>query len=474
MTMGPVRIAVAGLLLGAVVAPAAEASKWPVPAAPLNDAEFGAGLQRTMTLLATSTPERRNTVRVLFYGQSITSQAWSHQVASFLRATWPDANLIVENRSIGGFGSQLLHKTAEPDLYPFYPDLMVFHVYGGHEDYEKIIRRTRERTTAEILIQTDHITKDEDLDEECDPAKLTAKQGSAWFNYAFLPQTARQYGAELCDQRSEWKRYLRANHLKAKDLLRDSVHLNDHGCYLMAELVKQHLRYRPQQSDAAWRDLVRTYTVGREVNWQDGRLRLEFDGNRVDLIAGAGPVAGAPTQVLVDGLKPSAVPELTVFTRNSAYPKVWWPSILLIGSAAPLVPEDWSARIFEASDDLKSFKFEVVGSVTGADGVGTNKERFVSQSGRVVIEPGDWFIWRSREYGKVPLPDGYAVKWQAVPQYTELYNHPEVQVRGVETATTLAKGLRPGRHTLELVARAAQVPTVAALRVYRPPLSAKS
>ena len=36
---------------------------------------------------------------------------------------------------------------------------MIFHVYGAHTDYEDIIRRTRERTTAEVLIQTDHVTR---------------------------------------------------------------------------------------------------------------------------------------------------------------------------------------------------------------------------------------------------------------------------------------------------------------------------
>jgi hypothetical protein len=61
---------------------------------------------------------------------------------------------------------------AETDLYPFQPDLLVFHVYGAHNTYEDIIRRTRERTTAEILMQTDHVTKPADFDEETDPAKL--------------------------------------------------------------------------------------------------------------------------------------------------------------------------------------------------------------------------------------------------------------------------------------------------------------
>ena len=38
-------------------------------------ATLGLNIQRAMTLLATSTPQQRNTVRVLFYGQSITVRA---------------------------------------------------------------------------------------------------------------------------------------------------------------------------------------------------------------------------------------------------------------------------------------------------------------------------------------------------------------------------------------------------------------
>ena len=68
----------------------------------------------------------------------------------------------------------MLVKTAETDLYPFQPDLLIFHVYGAHNTYEDNIRRTRERTTAEILIQTDHVnvTTPADFTEETDAAKL--------------------------------------------------------------------------------------------------------------------------------------------------------------------------------------------------------------------------------------------------------------------------------------------------------------
>jgi hypothetical protein len=86
-----------------------------------------------------------------------TEQSWARTVADDLRRRFPSANLVIENRAIGGFAAQLLVKTAESDLYPFYPDLVIFHVYGSHIEYENIIRRIRERTTAEILMQTDHL-----------------------------------------------------------------------------------------------------------------------------------------------------------------------------------------------------------------------------------------------------------------------------------------------------------------------------
>ena len=43
---------------------------------PARDPGRLGGVQRTLTLLATSTQERRNSVRILFCGQSITEQEW--------------------------------------------------------------------------------------------------------------------------------------------------------------------------------------------------------------------------------------------------------------------------------------------------------------------------------------------------------------------------------------------------------------
>ena len=94
-------------------------------------------------------------------------------------------------------------------MYPFYPDLVIFHAYGSPERYEDIIRRIRERTTADILIATDHVAphKGESVTEETDPAKLAApKPGvhdGAWRSQVFLPGLAKKYiGADSYPNRT--------------------------------------------------------------------------------------------------------------------------------------------------------------------------------------------------------------------------------------------------------------------------------
>jgi hypothetical protein len=426
----------------------------------------GRSIQRTMALLATSTPEKRNTVRILFYGQSITEQKWWQAVADDLRRQFPNANLVIENRAIGGHSSQLLVKTAEADLYPFYPDLLIFHVYGSHVDYESILRRVRERTTAEILMQTDHITKDEDLNEETDPAKLTPKQWNAWMNHAFLPSTAARYGAELCDQHTIWKHYLREFNLPPSALLSDGVHLNDHGCFLMAECVKAYLRYDSSWPTNDWSDRVKTFTVGREIHWQDGRLKLEFEGNRVDVVVAKG--SAAPARVLIDGRKPSEFPELYGFTRTTAFPNSNWPMLLRVSSEKPLVAEDWTLTLHGSPTNAQSVSFEIVGSKTGPDGEGRAGQRFVSRSGRVVIEPGDWNLDYCLKVFQRPLPADFQVQWKALFRGTDEFISPGVSDPTLEATVTLAQGLANTKHQVEITGDAGT--PIAAVRVYRPPL----
>jgi hypothetical protein len=443
-----------GLLL---VFPAHPQDKKPYsPLPPLaDDPSFGANIQRTMTLLATSSPQRRNKVRLLFYGQSITEQNWWKLVAEDLRRRFPHADLQIENKAVGGFASQILSRVAEHDLAPFYPDLVLFHVYGDHTKYEEILRTLRTRTTAEILMQRDHVTKW--------PVEKPDQKHPLWWDHmmndVFLPQLAKKYGCGLADVRGQWLEYLKANHLEPKALLSDDVHLNDHGCFVMAEILKRYLVHKPALLSDEARSSVRTLEVGKDVSWQGDTLRLEVEGNRIDLVAGPGSAGTA--QILVDGRKPSEHPECIAFTRSSLSQSRWGPAILRISSEKPREIEDWSLKIVEADDAAERLKFTVRGSKTGPDGEGFSNERFVSTSGRVVIEPGDWWVKNIRQITKSPVPAGFEVTWKAVLTGADTIDPAQ------QDSATVAQGLTNGKHALEIRGPA----PIRAIRIYRPPMN---
>ena len=435
--------------------------------------EFGLHLQRTMTLLATSTPTQRHTVKILFYGQSITSQDWWKMVAEDLRRRFPDADLVIENRAIGGFGSQLLVKTAETDLYPFYPDLLIFHVFGSDVEYENLIRRVRERTTAEILMQNDHVLKEKDLTEETDPAKLWPDRPiwNAYMNHKFLPATAKRYEAALCDQRSVWKRYLEDYQLPPARLLKDGVHLNLQGEFLMAECVKPCLAFRDEKDDPRGAqpmncDWVKTWQVGSEVQWTNNRLTLDFTGNRLDLICQPGPAS--EVKILIDGKHPSEFPDVYGLTRTTSFPGTKWPCLLQVKRVQPWQLEEWTLTLHDIAPDLKHFKFSCAGSRTGPDGEGSATEKFVSKSGRVVIDPADWNLEYARTISKEPLPEGFKIQWQVVPHFVDEFTTPHITDPTRETVVTVAQGLDNQQHRLEITGP--KEASIAAIRAYSPPL----
>jgi len=442
--------------------------RYPMPATQAETG-FGHGVQRTMGLLATSTPERRHKVKILFYGQSITQQSWTKLVAEDLRKRFPNADLTLENRAIGGFSAPVLIRTAEADVYPFYPDLIIFHVYGGDPDYEALQAEIRRRTAAEVLFHSDHVTW---LPGEGDEANQL--KGYNWHDShstKFLPELAARLGAECAEIRTPWKRYLADNHLKPRALLSDSVHLNDHGNFLMAELVKRHLRYDPSLPGDRGASLARTYEVGRDALWKDGSLTLDFEGNRVDLIASTGPGGGPPATILIDGKAPSTLPGVYAPTRVSPVPGIDWPAILRVSADAPPIAEDWTATITKIDADMKNFTFDVAGTVTGPDGSGAGDKPFRSTSGRVVIDPKDWWVEPTFRIQHKPTPVGTVYRWRVVPMFADAYTAPPAMDARREVSTTVAQGYANGRHTLKIAVGVGDRPAIRAVRVYRPPVS---
>lgn len=436
---------------------------WAKPAPATDQDALGRGIQRTMHLLATSTPQKRNHVRILFYGQSITEQKWSNQVADDLRRRFPNADLEIENRAIGGFASQLLIRPAEHDVYPFNPDLVIFHVYGAHTDYEEIIKRIRSRTTAEVLIQKDHIAAS-GYDAS---ANFENKKPGWWDNFMnneVLPNTAKKYGCGIADVRGEWLRYLETNKLQPQALLKDGVHLNEYGCYVMAQIVQQSLIYRPELL-ATSDKTVRDYAVSKDVKWTKNRLALKFVGNRVELLPSSATMGGT-VRVLVDGKPVSAHPECFAFTRPAPNPWASPLSLSRVDSTVPLIGEDWTLKVTEVKgDDPKTatWTYTLSGSRTGADGTGKSDAVFTSPSGRIKIEPESFF----RGFSPV-LNVGHTITWRSYLQGTDTYTGTKPSDPTKANAVLLAGGLTNGKHTLELIADSGKPPAIISLRVYQP------
>jgi len=465
------------LALLLVAAPLLAEEEFKLPPPPDNLEQLGANIQRTMTLLATSTPEKRNHVRILFYGQSVTANPWSKAVGDDLRKAYPNADLEIENRAIGGYEAPTLINTADYDLYPFYPDLMIFHVYGGVEtgEQEEILKRTRQRTTAEILLWTSHFRWPGNLARDGDPNDPAAQNlyQADEKRVQMIRGLAQKYGCALAEVREQLSEYLKANNLFPKDPLGDSVHPNKLGNFLLEKLMMPSFRYDPKFPQDPWKDLVREVSVNDPSvkRGADGSLELTFEGNRVDLLAAHTKDAKLGTaKVLIDGKAPSQFPELYYHARPNAAPYVWWPAINRIGWEKPLIVEKWTAKILECDAEKNVLKYEVSGSKTGPDGTGAQSARFVSNSGRVAIDPGMWMLCHTLRYRQKPLPEDYEVTWEVKPLFVHMYQPPSTADPAKEYATTLAQGLTNAQHTVQLIPNGDGPVPVEAIRVYRPPL----
>jgi len=454
-------------------------TRFPLPDPGDKARDFGIGVQRTMTLLATSTPQHRHHVKILVYGQSISERNWWREVERDLRARFPDADLDFQNRAMGGHASNYLVREAETDVYPWSPDLVIFQVYGAHTCYEQIIARIRSRTSAEVLITNDHVTAGEKLDAQGQYPDVGWTKAMAWW----IPRVAATYGCELVELREAWKQYLIANHLKPQDLLVDDVHLGDHGNKLYAALIKQHLVYRPELHDKRVQTVL-TLEVGKDLSWTDGKLTLDFDGNRVDAIAGpTRDTAGKPNPaaITIDGQKPSAFTTAYAFTRAQA----GLGKILAISSAQTPLAEDWTLRVTAVDKAANAMSLDLLGSQTGHDGTFnvawspdlngcTPKDatKLTSNSGRIVIDCRVIKPAIKPESDLAIHPQkasvGDEIKWRCYATGSDGFIAPKIADPTKEYAVTLVQGIKPGKHTLVITATDQENLGLTAIRVYKP------
>ncbi len=420
-----------------------------------------ANIQRTMKALAASTARHPAHVRVLFYGQSITAQAWTQTVQKRLAERYPTAKCEFRNAAIGGYSAEVLIRTADHDLYPWYPDLLFFHVYGSMEKYEEIVKRVRERTSAEIVIWTSHLNS-------LSPAQPNEINPEHDARAVKIRDVAPKYNCMLIDLREKWRAYLKETGFSITNLLTDGIHLNGQGCDLYAKFIDEELLRVPELGDdPAASGTITTVAANASTvtKGADNRLTLRFTGNRVVAVSDGQGAAGAKAKVLLDGQPMDGLKDVWAITRPSVGPAgIWMPAINNIAFAKAPVEEDWTLTCLpDSTPDGREIHFKVEGAVTGEDGEGWNTERFVCRSQRVIIEPSDWRVAWTLEYKQATLPEGFKVTWKSYPLFSRLY-----EPKPVGTRTLLVQGCSNQAHTLTLIPEGGEL-GIGAFVVHAPP-----
>ncbi|MDC7218105.1 MAG: SGNH/GDSL hydrolase family protein, partial [Spirochaetales bacterium] len=367
--------------------------------------------------------------RILCYGQSIVAQGYvSRAIEEELKERYPYANIIVENRAIGGYTAPILVRTAVHDLYPFYPDLVVFHVYDGHHtgELERIVSNIRRYTTAEILMWTHHFDSTGADGTERDNIR---DQGSNFRRYL-----AQKYNCELVELREEWGNYIKINNIPRADLLIDNIHLNKKGGAIQAQFVMRHFRYHTL-FPSCWMNMVRTYEARRPIEerndeitftgepWRhegkgmvgensNSALKLHFHGNRIDVVAFSVEGKLGSAKILIDGKSPSSYKGAYAITRTNKNPLHGRPMLNRVNLGKEPIVEDWILKVNNISEDGKIFKFSLSGSVTGPDSEGTNEKFFTSESGRINFNPAEFTFAAAASQKKKPFPSDVTVTFQ--------------------------------------------------------------
>ncbi len=423
-------------------------SYFPIPEVKFT-MQFKKGVARTAWLLTSANEAQPQSIRILVYGQSISEQVWWKDVRDYVEKCFPFANITFINKAIGGFSTERLKLMAENDVVSFYPELVLFHDYGNEADYETIIQTIRRKTTAEIAVHTDHM----------------AVQNQEWHDRhseVWLPSICRKYGLALIDVRSTWKAYLKENGLAIKDLLEDGVHLNAHGNYLMASILKTYfatLRDTPPVDR-----YVKTLTAGKNFTVNGNMIEMPVNGNRIDLVWKPNVSGNGQMLVYIDGKKPSTFNTCYYYTRpafDSAGFLRKIGQVLGMKLTDKAKEEEWAMTITSTDSVRQQMQFSLRGSLTGVDGSGTSKSAFTSNSGKIIIDSTQWF--RAKEFAKFQwVKPGDVLKWKVRCMCKD-----EV-VPAAYAVTTVVQGIDNGQHLLKLSGKGLK--DLQGIRVYEPAL----
>jgi hypothetical protein len=438
-------------------------------------------IARTLEIIRTSTPTNHKVLKVLFYGQSITRGGWHKLVVAHWREKYPNTVFVVQNRALGGFASQVLVRTTEQDIAAFYPDLIIFHVYGDHHAYEKILRMFHSLTAADVILQTDHgeVLPDPpcaeglqlSLHREPGCAGVLWVHQRSWYDemsYHKIPAFANEYGMAVEPQRKWWRDYLLQTHVDPQSMLMDGLHPNRKGNELIAEFFNRYFDNLVEQ----WNGQTGQNVVSIQADAakrSGGGETVNFDGSRLELLSNQS-LAVWPS-VTIDEHSPKDIDGCYQVTRASPLKSVPdWPTLRRITLLHDHTAQDWTATITNITPDQKSADFTVRASVTGDEGGGTSLRKYVSKSGQVSIDGDDWMLESAYSLKHIALQVPAEVHWSV------LYicgGNPEVIDRGngmMQYRYVLGAGLPNGKHTAELLFPPNDLADAVEFRAYKPPL----
>jgi hypothetical protein len=291
-----------------------------------------------------------------------------------------------------------------------------------------------------------------------------AVQGQEWHDkhsQEWLPSICNKYGLALIDVRRAWKSYLKENNLQIKDLLSDGVHLNPHGNYLMAAIIKQYFTaLRETAPDGKY---VKDIFAGKDFKIKGNRIEIPVNGNRVDLVWKPNP-SGGQVGVNLDGKRPSDFYTCYHYTRPALDTLGFLKKIgqvLGMQLTNKAKEEEWSMTITSTDTVRQQMQFSLKGSLTGEDGTGSSERTFTSNSGKIIIDSTQWF--RAKEFARFPwVKPGDVLKWKVKFMCND-------QVAPItSTPTTVVQGVENGQHDLRLSGKGLK--DVQAIKVYDPPL----
>ena len=450
------------------------------PASPQSPPNTARTLARSIAILRSATRDHPRVLKILFYGQSISTRRWTDQAMASLRAAYPNVRFDYRNLAIGGWSAIALERAVKRDIAEAYPDLIVFHVYGDHRAYERIIRLMRSTTTADIVIQTDHVVSP--VEPLCDTglhlrwSPPPGCMGHLWFKQHVwedymsgrkLPELAVRYGLALEPRRQRWNAWLHAHHLPPAALIADAPHPNERGWTLMAALFTSWLERLVASPRVPTPDPVRVRSLAPPR--PGASSTYAFDGNRIELLA-AGPLDGKVT-VRIDGKPPQALDGCWQNSRVSRLPTMPdWPGLKQVSVDPSFHRADrWRLRIDHLDPAQDSFAFTLV-DATGEQGSGTADARFTSRDGVVTIDPQDWMLAMARAAKGRGVPEGTTLSWErrfacGDQQPVSLDSGPD----RVEQRYVVATGLANTHHVVTLTL-GRDAPPVGEVRVYRPSL----